>query len=93
MFWPTIRGSIFCKFGIPSRKMMRVMSLSAWCISSINSSRSFLAMPGEAPIVEQPVMQPILIDGGQLTRESLLQVLDDPGIPFHASFSFSTYVF
>src|SRR6185437_14512290 len=43
MFWPIIKGSMCCILGKPSRKMMRSTSLSAWCISSIDSSRSFLA--------------------------------------------------
>src|SRR5512141_1082559 len=37
----------------------------------------------DAPIVEHPVVQPILIDRGQLFLERLVQQLDDLGIALH----------
>jgi hypothetical protein len=40
---PMRSGSRVCRLGWPSRKMMRAISLSAWCISSMLSSRDFLA--------------------------------------------------
>src|SRR5690606_19059537 len=36
-------GPTFCRLGCPSRKMIRSTILSAWCISSMDSARSFLA--------------------------------------------------
>ena len=39
---------------------------------------------GVAPIVEQPVMQPVLIDGGELAGQRLIEILDDPWIALHS---------
>ena len=44
----------------------------------------------EAPVVENSVVQPILIDGRQLMAESLVQVLDDALIALHGSPLFSS---
>src|SRR6218665_1568947 len=43
MVWPMRSGATRCRLGWPSRKMMRSMSLSAWCISSMDSARSLAA--------------------------------------------------
>ena len=69
--------------GKPSRKMMRSTNLSACCISSIDSLRHFLARILAAPIVEQAVMQPILVDGGQLVPQRLVEIFDDLGVALH----------
>jgi hypothetical protein len=34
-------------------------------------------------VVEQPVVQPILVDRGQLVLERLVQMLDDLGVALH----------
>ena len=44
-----------------------------------------LGEPREAPIVEQAVMQPILIDGGELVRQRLVEIFDDAWISLHSS--------
>jgi hypothetical protein len=36
-----------------------------------------------APIIEQPVMQPVLVDGRELVAERLVQIFDDFGIALH----------
>ena len=46
-----------------------------------------LGEPGEAPIVEQPIVQPILIDGGELVRQRLVEIFDDARISLHSSLS------
>ena len=43
MDWPMRSGSSTCMLGKPSRKRMRSTKRSAWRISSIDSSRHFLA--------------------------------------------------
>jgi hypothetical protein len=48
--------------------------------------RFFPPLLGEAfvaPMIELPEMQPILVDRGQLTAQSLVQVFDDLGIALH----------
>ena len=62
---------------------MRAISLSAWCISSIDSARSFLASFGEAPVVQQPEMHPVLVDGAELEEQRLVKPLDDLLFAFH----------
>ncbi len=37
----------------------------------------------EAPVVQHAGMQEVLVDGGQLVLELLVQMLDDNGIAFH----------
>ena len=37
----------------------------------------------EAPIGQQPVMQPILVDGSELVTQSLVKILDDFGVALH----------
>src|ERR1043165_7161275 len=36
-----------------------------------------------APVVEQPVMQPVLIDRGQLAAQALVEIVDDLGVALH----------
>src|SRR4029077_15231551 len=36
-----------------------------------------------APIVEQTIMQPILIDRGQLVPQRLVEIIDDTRLPSH----------
>ena len=36
-----------------------------------------------APIVEQPVMQPVLVDGRQFVPQALVEKIDDARIAFH----------
>ena len=45
----------------------------------------FLGEIAKTPIVEQPVMQPVLIDGGQFVAQPLVQIFDDLGVALHAS--------
>src|SRR5262249_28516959 len=44
----------------------------------------FLGERPIAPIVQQPVMQPILIYGRELVPQPLVEIIDDAGIAFHA---------
>ena len=67
---------------------MRSASRSACFISSINSWRSNSASLCTPQIVEQPVMQPILVDRGQLVLERFVEKLDDPRIALHARLPF-----
>ena len=46
---------------------------------------------GVAPIVEQPVMQPILIDGGELAGQRFIEIFDDPWIALHSPVLLSTF--
>src|SRR5262249_53458773 len=48
----------------------------------------FLGERPIAPIVQQPVMQPILIDGRELVPQPLVEVVDDTGIAFHGALLF-----
>src|SRR5262245_27983000 len=36
-----------------------------------------------SPIVKQPVVQPVLVDGGQLVAKRLVEKLDDSYVTFH----------
>ena len=40
---------------------------------------------GDAPMVEQPVVQPVLVDRGELVAECLVEQFDDPCVALHAS--------
>ena len=42
-----------------------------------------LGEPVEPPIVEQPIMQPILIDGREFAAQPLVEIFNDFGIAFH----------
>jgi hypothetical protein len=53
----------------------------------MDSLRHFLGEVVVAPIVEEPVVQPELIDGGQLVPKPLVQILDGFRIPFHGASS------
>ena len=57
---------------------------SACFISSIDSCRSILGEPLHAPIVEHPIVQPILVDRGQLVLQRLVEQLDDLVVALHA---------
>ena len=37
----------------------------------------------QAPIVQQPVMQPILVDRSQLAAEALVEIFNDSGVALH----------
>jgi hypothetical protein len=37
----------------------------------------------EAPIVEQPVVQPVLVNGSELVTQSLVKIFDDFGVALH----------
>jgi hypothetical protein len=37
----------------------------------------------QAPIVQEPVVQPVLVDGGKLAAQALVQVIDDFGVALH----------
>jgi hypothetical protein len=39
--------------------------------------------PGDAPIIEHAVVQPVLVDRGQLFLERLVEKLDDFGVALH----------
>src|SRR6056297_984116 len=43
----------------------------------------------QPPVLQDPRVQEILVDGGQFVLEDLVQVLDDLGIAFHALFSWA----
>src|SRR5262249_38386214 len=36
-----------------------------------------------APVVEQPIVQPILIDGGHLVAQGFVEIFDDLGVALH----------
>src|SRR5262249_10292161 len=36
-----------------------------------------------APIVQEPVMQPVLVDGGELVPERLVEIVDDGCVAAH----------
>ena len=40
---------------------------------------------GEAPVVEQAVVQPVLVDGAELELQRLVKLLDDLFLPFIVS--------
>jgi hypothetical protein len=42
-----------------------------------------LGEPLDAPMIEHPVMEPVLVDRRQLVLELRVQVLDDLGIALH----------
>ena len=62
---------------------MRSMILSACSISSIDSLRHYLGQRSQAPIVQQPVVQPVLVDGGEFVPQRPVEIFDDFGIAFH----------
>src|SRR6185437_1096603 len=39
----------------------------------------------QAPIVEEPVMQPVLADGGELAAEALVEIVDDFWVALHGA--------
>jgi hypothetical protein len=39
----------------------------------------------QAPVVQQPVVQPVLIDRGELMPQRLVEIFDDLGIALHAA--------
>ena len=39
----------------------------------------------EAPIVQDPVVQPVLVDGGELMTQALVEIVDDFGIALHGA--------
>ncbi len=45
---------------------------------------------GVAPVVEQAVVQPVLIDGGEFARQRLIEILDDCRIALHFAILLST---
>src|SRR3546814_1412103 len=57
------------------------MRISDW--SSDVCSSDLLGEPLDAPVIEHPVMQEILVDRGQLVLERLVQEIDDLGIALH----------
>src|SRR5687767_1581448 len=44
-----------------------------------------LGEPGEAPIVEHAVVQPVLVDGAELVLEGLVEDIDDVFLALHAA--------
>ncbi len=42
----------------------------------------------EAPIAQEAVVKPILVDGAQLQKQSFVQALNDFLVPFHGRASF-----
>ena len=61
---------------------MRSVILSACCISSIDSLRHCLERL-VTPIVEQPVMQPVLVDRGQFVPQAAIEIFDDSCLALH----------
>src|SRR3546814_12127812 len=57
------------------------MRISDW--SSDVCSSDLLGEQLDAPVIEHPVMQEILVDRGQLVLERLVQEIDDLGIALH----------
>jgi hypothetical protein len=45
----------------------------------------FLGQREVAPIVQQPVMQPVLVDGGELMPEATVEIFDDPCVALHGA--------
>ena len=43
----------------------------------------FLGQVPVAPIVQQPVVQPVLVDGGQLVPQAAVEIFNDLCIAFH----------
>ena len=39
----------------------------------------------ETPVIEQAVMQPVLVDGGELVTQPLVEILDDFGVALHGA--------
>ncbi len=62
---------------------MRATSLSACCISSIDSARSFLASFVKPQFSSRAVVEPVLVDGRQLVLQRLVQDLDDFLLTLH----------
>ena len=79
--WPIRNGSSTCMFGKPSRKITRSVMRSACCIFSIDAPD--FGHVREAPSVQQPLMQPVLVDGSELVTQSLVKILDDFGVALH----------
>ena len=66
---------------------MRAISLSAWCISSMDSARSFLASLRIAPIVKKAIVNPILVDGTEFEKQRFVKPLDDFFVAFQGPLS------
>ncbi len=39
----------------------------------------------QAPIVEKPVVQPVLVDGGELVAQALVEIIDDFRVALHGA--------
>ncbi len=64
---------------------MRSASLSACFISSIDSVIFELGELADAPVLQHPVVQEILVDRGQLVLERDVEKLDDLCVALHGS--------
>jgi hypothetical protein len=72
-------------FGKPSRKDDAVDQLVG-VLHFLDGFRApFLGEILEAPVVEQAIVQPILIDRGQFVPERLVQEIDDLWIALHGA--------
>jgi hypothetical protein len=43
----------------------------------------FLRQRAISPILQEPVVQPVLIDGGELVPQASIEILDYPGVALH----------
>jgi len=41
----------------------------------------------QTPVVQQPEMQPVLVDGGEFAAQTLVEIFDDLGVALHDAFS------
>ena len=53
----------------------------------------FLGEVEETPIVEQPVVNPVLVDRGELRAKTLVEIFDDFGIALHGGYSLENKIF
>ena len=42
-----------------------------------------LGKAGETPVLREPIVQPVLVDGAELELQRLVEAVDDPLVAFH----------
>ena len=62
---------------------MRSISLSAWCISSIDLGALLGGQLGVAPVGQDAEMHPILVDRPKFEEQGLIKPFDDLCFAFH----------